>query len=143
MQCIRYGPFASQGIVLQQHCHQDFAVHANSADRRITAAGCAGRGEKKNGRPVVFHGDPNDPRLSTEERRLLKRRIVNRESARRVRLRLRTDLEEQQRLIRSSPPLPTNVLCEHACMRAWTAHSCVAAPDVSQVCRKYEQSEEL
>ena len=55
----------------------------------------------------MFHGDPNDPRLSTEERRLLKRRIVNRESARRVRLRLRTDLEEQQRLICSRPLAPT------------------------------------
>ena len=77
----------------------------------------AGR-EKKNGRPVVFHGDPNDPRLSAEERRLLKRRIVNRESARRVRLRLRTDLEEQQRLIRSRPARM------HACMHGWRPCQC-------------------
>lgn len=43
------------------------------------------KGKKKVGRPIAYKGDPNDPRLTEDERRRIKRRIANRESARRVR----------------------------------------------------------
>ena len=37
------------------------------------------------GRPIVYNGDPDAPELTDAERRRIKRRIANRESARRVR----------------------------------------------------------
>ena len=37
------------------------------------------------GRPIIYHGDPLSPDVTLEQRRLISRRIVNRESARRVR----------------------------------------------------------
>eukprot|EP00884_Botryococcus_braunii_P011545 jgi/Botrbrau1/20391/Bobra.0006s0052.1 len=40
---------------------------------------------RKVGRPIAYKGDPNSPALTEEERRRVKRRIANRESARRVR----------------------------------------------------------
>lgn len=40
---------------------------------------------KKLGRPVTFKGDPESTALSEGERKRIKRRIANRESARRVR----------------------------------------------------------
>ena len=41
---------------------------------------------KKLGRPLVYEGDPDtDPTLTEEQRRRIRRRIANRESARRVR----------------------------------------------------------
>ncbi|GAB4824104.1 hypothetical protein N2152v2_011150 [Parachlorella kessleri] len=40
---------------------------------------------KQVGRPLKYKGDPNAPHLTEEERRRIKRRIANRESARRVR----------------------------------------------------------
>lgn len=43
--------------------------------------------KKKVGRPIAYTGDPNDPSLTEAERRRVKRRIANRESARRVRQR--------------------------------------------------------
>ncbi len=42
---------------------------------------------KKAGRPIAYQGDPNDPRLTPEQRRKIRRRIANRESAQRVRAR--------------------------------------------------------
>ena len=39
------------------------------------------------GRPVIYQGDPDAPGLEPEQRRLLQRRISNRESAQRTRKR--------------------------------------------------------
>ncbi|KAL3161584.1 hypothetical protein ABBQ32_010445 [Trebouxia sp. C0010 RCD-2024] len=50
--------------------------------------------EKKVGRPIAYKGDPNASNLSDPERRRIKRRIANRESARRVRARRHGTLEE-------------------------------------------------
>ena len=44
-------------------------------------------GRKKAGRPIAYQGDPNDSRLTPEQRRKIRRRIANRESAQRVRAR--------------------------------------------------------
>ena len=51
---------------------------------------------KKVGRPIAYKGDPNAPSLTEAERRRIKRRIANRESARRVRARRQGSLEELQ-----------------------------------------------
>lgn len=56
------------------------------------------RGRGKVGRPIKFKGDPNAPHLTEDERRRIKRRIANRESARRVRhkkLAALTDVQAQ------------------------------------------------
>ena len=58
---------------------------------------------KKVGRPIAYKGDPNAPNLTESERRRIKRRIANRESARRVRARRQGTLEELQVKV-SSPP---------------------------------------
>lgn len=55
-----------------------------------------GKEKRKVGRPIMHKGDPDDPRLSEKERRRIKRRIANRESARRVRSRRQEELEEMQ-----------------------------------------------
>ena len=44
-------------------------------------------GKRKVGRPIAYCGDPDSPDLLPAERRRIKRRIANRESARRVRAR--------------------------------------------------------
>ena len=46
------------------------------------------------GRPIAYCGDPNSPDLTPAERRRIKRRIANRESARRVRARRQDMIEE-------------------------------------------------
>ena len=50
--------------------------------------------KKKVGRPIAYKGDPNAMSLTDTERRRIKRRIANRESARRVRARRQGILEE-------------------------------------------------
>ena len=54
------------------------------------------RGGKKVGRPIAFKGDPDDEGLCDDEKRRIKRRIANRESARRVRQKRQDLMEEQQ-----------------------------------------------
>ena len=44
-----------------------------------------GRAKRKVGRPIAYRGDPYAPGLQPEQRRVILRRIANRESARRVR----------------------------------------------------------
>ena len=44
----------------------------------------------------MHKGDPDDPELTEKERRRIKRRIANRESARRVRYRREEEMEEMQ-----------------------------------------------
>lgn len=48
------------------------------------------------GRPIAYRGDPNAPELTDLERRRIKRRIANRESARRVRHKRQEELEDMQ-----------------------------------------------
>ena len=50
--------------------------------------------QKKLGRPVTFRGDPESSQLSDGERKRIKRRIANRESARRVRHKRQVLMEE-------------------------------------------------
>lgn len=42
---------------------------------------------RKVGRPIIYTGNMEDPGLTSAERRAMRRRIANRESARRVRVR--------------------------------------------------------
>lgn len=51
---------------------------------------------KKVGRPITYNGDPNAPELTEAERRRVKRRIANRESARRVQQRRKEMIDELQ-----------------------------------------------
>ena len=52
------------------------------------------REPKKLGRPVTFKGDPESSQLSDAEKKRIKRRIANRESARRVRQKRQVLMEE-------------------------------------------------
>ncbi len=52
--------------------------------------------KKKVGRPITYNGDPNAPELTEAERRKVKRRIANRESARRVQQRRKEMIDELQ-----------------------------------------------
>ena len=53
------------------------------------------------GRPIAYSGDPFSPALQPEERRIVLRRIANRESARRVRAKRQDELEQLR--LRVSP----------------------------------------
>ncbi|KAK9840565.1 hypothetical protein WJX81_001658 [Elliptochloris bilobata] len=53
-----------------------------------------GKEKKKVGRPIAYKGDPDAPGLTEEDRRRIKRRIANRESARRVRQKRQEQLDE-------------------------------------------------
>lgn len=55
-----------------------------------------GKERRKMGRPIMHKGDPNDPGLAEKERRRIKRRIANRESARRVTYRRQEEMEDMQ-----------------------------------------------
>lgn len=52
--------------------------------------------KKKVGRPITYKGDPSSRALSESERCRIKRRVANRESARRVRAKRAETLEELQ-----------------------------------------------
>jgi len=52
------------------------------------------KGKRKVGRPISYQGDINSPLLSEAERRRMKRRVDNRESARRVRNKRQSFLQE-------------------------------------------------
>ena len=56
---------------------------------------------RKLGRPVTFKGDPESSQLSDKERKRIKRRIANRESARRVRQKRQVLMEELHCKVRS------------------------------------------
>jgi len=64
------------------------------------------------GRPVAYQGDPDAPELSEKERRRIKRRIANRESAQRVRHRRQEELEEMQLKVSLLIPGYGVCLCE-------------------------------
>ncbi|DBB10757.1 TPA: hypothetical protein ACH3X3_007241 [Trebouxia sp. C0006] len=79
--------------------HSDFsAATASSTERNGFQSFCTSGSEekvrKKVGRPIAYKGDPNAANLTEAERRRIKRRIANRESARRVRARRQETLEE-------------------------------------------------
>ena len=57
--------------------------------------------KKKVGRPITYNGDPNAPELTEVERRKVKRRIANRESARRVQQRRKEMIDELQHKVTS------------------------------------------
>ena len=54
---------------------------------------------KRVGRPLTYKGDPNSPALTPQERRKIRRRIANRESARRVRARRQEELETMKQQV--------------------------------------------
>eukprot|EP00891_Asterochloris_glomerata_P005052 jgi/Astpho2/5052/Aster-05974 len=56
----------------------------------------AGRGCKKLGRPITWDGDPEDPNLPESDRKKIRRRVKNRESARRVQQRRKAAAEDLQ-----------------------------------------------
>ena len=74
--------------------------------------------KKKVGRPITYNGDPNAPELTDAERRKVKRRIANRESARRVQQRRKEMIDELQH---KACPLKCHLyvlpsLCSHLCV---------------------------
>ena len=56
-------------------------------------AGPSTHGTRKIGRPVAYQGDPDSSSLTALERVQIKRRIINRESARRLRVRRQESLD--------------------------------------------------
>ena len=58
--------------------------------------------KKKVGRPITYKGDPEANDLTEEERRRIKRRIANRESARRVRQKRHDLMDDLQVNVRES-----------------------------------------
>ena len=60
--------------------------------------------KRKVGRPIADHRHPDSPSLTPQERRRIKRRIANRESARRVRARRQGTLEEMLHRVRQLRP---------------------------------------
>ncbi|CAL8468138.1 g7677 [Coccomyxa elongata] len=73
----------------------------------------APREKRKVGRPIAYCGDPDSPDLTPAERRRIKRRIANRESARRVRAR-RQDLIEEMAIRAEEMEKHNNTLATHA-----------------------------
>ena len=64
-----------------------------------------GRAKRKVGRPIAYRGDPYAPGLAPEQRRVILRRIANRESARRVRARRQDELDRLTQQVRAAVPL--------------------------------------
>ena len=60
------------------------------------------------GRPIIYSGDPDAPNLTPQERRRIRRRIANRESARRVRAK-RQDLIEEMSIKVCTPVHPNSL----------------------------------
>ena len=52
--------------------------------------------KKKLGRPLAYSGDSNAPELTEQERRIIKRRMATRDSARRVRHKRQEETEDMQ-----------------------------------------------
>ncbi|KAL0044922.1 hypothetical protein WJX82_002132 [Trebouxia sp. C0006] len=81
---------------------QDTTPRRSSRKRNATQVSREGddqdwsKPKKKVGRPITYNGDPNAPELTEAERRKVKRRIANRESARRVQQRRKEMIDELQ-----------------------------------------------
>lgn len=74
----------------------DFATSLRQSTQLSTHQPPMGKERRKVGRPIMHKGNPDDPELTERERRRIKRRIANRESARRVRNRRQEEMEEMQ-----------------------------------------------
>ena len=57
-------------------------------------------------RPIAYTGDPESADLTPAERRRIKRRIANRESARRVRARRQDQIEDMAQKVRAPCAAP-------------------------------------
>ena len=75
---------------------------------------------KKAGRPVEYQGDINNPLLSQTDRTRIKRRIVNRKAARRLRERHQETLQHAQHKV--------GLHTLHSQVTIITCHSCLAKP---------------
>ncbi|KAK9826116.1 hypothetical protein WJX81_004835 [Elliptochloris bilobata] len=82
----------------------DGAITRRRRPRRSTRFAGGGQASKPTekrrvGRPIEYYGDADAPNLTPAERRRIRRRIANRESARRVRSRRLGELEEAQKTV--------------------------------------------
>ena len=74
-----------------------------------------GKVKRKVGRPIAYSGDPFSPDLEPEQRRVILRRIANRESARRVRARRQDELDRlSQRVSCLNSALSGNITSREA-----------------------------
>lgn len=93
---------------------------------------------KKVGRPIAYKGDPNAANLTEAERRRIKRRIANRESARRVRARRQETLEELHIRVSHSAfdaCIPIRSLCDNDGLCLLIRHACLSASHLIVICR--------
>ena len=67
--------------------------HASACGHEVPVSVQDGKVKRKVGRPIAYSGDPFSPDLEPEQRRVILRRIANRESARRVRARRQDELD--------------------------------------------------
>ena len=79
----------------------DRASHSDTAKLCLIACGTVqSKSRRRAGRPITYKDNPDAKNLTEGERRKVKRRIANRESARRVRARRAETLEELQIKVR-------------------------------------------
>ena len=67
-----------------------------------------GKIKRRVGRPIAYSGDPNSPELEPGQRRVVLRRIANRESARRVRARRQDELDKMSQKVNLQLQTHTN-----------------------------------
>ncbi|CAL8465699.1 g5235 [Coccomyxa elongata] len=68
---------------------------------------------RKVGRPIIYTGNMGDPGLTSAERRAMRRRIANRESARRVRVRRQELGDQMSSRVRTLEDVNTKLLSEN------------------------------
>ncbi len=79
----------------------DRASHSDTAKLCLIACDTVqSKSRRRAGRPITYKDNPDAKNLTEGERRKVKRRIANRESARRVRARRAETLEELQIKVR-------------------------------------------
>ena len=81
--------------------------------------------KRKVGRPITYCGDPFSPHLKPEQRRVILRRVANRESARRVRARRQDELERLSQQVSTLQYLSLMMLSNLA---APVGASCASVP---------------
>lgn len=84
------------------------------------------------GRPITYKGDPEAADLTEEERRRIKRRIANRESARRVRQKRHDLMGELQMNVSLAcrPPCHTGAHQQFLAAALFYLGGCVFAPEM-------------
>ena len=108
----------------QQHCAQVIMPSTAERDKayhyslgvatkglrveRLSVCSQSPKEKRKVGRPIIYSGDPDAPNLTPQERRRIRRRIANRESARRVRAK-RQDLIEEMSIKVCTPVHPNSL----------------------------------